>query len=103
MEGSIIRSKEQWIELGEKPTKYFYQVEHKHQSRNVISELRVALPFLGPLWGDLNLVGFPFVFLGRPSIFCPRRGDLNFGSLVGGVFFHFVNCLINWSEIIYNC
>ena len=42
VEGSILRSKEQWIELGEKPTKYFYQLENKRQSRNVISELRVG-------------------------------------------------------------
>ena len=42
MEGSIIRSKEQWIDLGEKPTKYFYQLEHKCQSCNAISELRVG-------------------------------------------------------------
>ena len=39
VEGSIIRSKEQWIELGEKPTKYFYQLENQHQSRNVINAL----------------------------------------------------------------
>ena len=28
-EGAIIRSREQWIEFGEKPTKYFYQLEQK--------------------------------------------------------------------------
>ena len=42
VEGSIIRSKEQWIELGEKPTKYFYQLEKQRQSRNSINELRVG-------------------------------------------------------------
>ena len=32
VEGAMIRSKEQWIELGEKPTKYFYQLECSRQS-----------------------------------------------------------------------
>ena len=38
----MVRSKEQWIELGEKPTKYFYQLECSRQSRNAISALRDA-------------------------------------------------------------
>ena len=42
VEGSIIRSKQQWIELGEKPTKYFYQLENQCQSHNVINALRVG-------------------------------------------------------------
>ena len=42
VEGSIIRSKEQWTELGEKPTKYFYQLEQQCQSKNAINELRVG-------------------------------------------------------------
>lgn len=42
VEGSIIRSKEQWIELGEKPTKYFNQLKNKRQSHNVINALRVG-------------------------------------------------------------
>ena len=42
VEGAIIRSKEQWIELGEKPTRYFFQLETKRQSRNAIQELRVG-------------------------------------------------------------
>ena len=42
MEGSIILSKEQWIELGKKPTKYFYQLEKQRQTRNSINELRVG-------------------------------------------------------------
>ena len=40
-EGSIIRSKEKWTELGEKPTRYFYQLENQRQTRNSITELRV--------------------------------------------------------------
>ena len=40
IEGCIIRSKEQWTELGEKPTRYFYQLEKPRQSRNAIHELR---------------------------------------------------------------
>ena len=39
--GSIIRSKEQWTELGEKPTRYFFQLEVKRQTRNAIHALRV--------------------------------------------------------------
>ena len=41
VEGSILRSKEQWTELGEKPTRYFFQLETKRQTRNAIQELRV--------------------------------------------------------------
>ena len=41
IEGCILRSKEQWTELGEKPTWYFYQHENSRQSRNAIHELRV--------------------------------------------------------------
>ena len=42
VEGAIICSKEQWIELGEKPTRYFFQLKTKRQSRNAIQELRVG-------------------------------------------------------------
>ena len=42
VEGAIIRSREQWLEFGEKPTKYFYQLERQRQSRNSINELRVG-------------------------------------------------------------
>ena len=41
MEGAIIRSREQWLEFREKPTKYFYQLEKERQTRNQINELRV--------------------------------------------------------------
>ena len=41
-EGAIIRRKEQWIELGQKPTKYFYQLESSQQSRNAIFALQDA-------------------------------------------------------------
>ena len=40
LEGCILRSKEQWTELGEKPTRYFYQLEASRQSRNAIHALR---------------------------------------------------------------
>ena len=40
-EGCILRSKEQWTELGEKPTRYFYQLENSHQTRHAIHEIRV--------------------------------------------------------------
>ena len=41
IEGCILRSKEHWTKLGEKPTRYFYQVEKSHQTRHGIHELRV--------------------------------------------------------------
>ena len=41
VEGAIIRSREQWLEFGEKLTKYFYQLEKQRQTRNAINELRV--------------------------------------------------------------
>ena len=43
IEGAIIHSKEQRTELGETPTKYFYQLENKRQTRNSIPELRFNL------------------------------------------------------------
>ena len=42
VEGNIIRSHERWTELGEKPIRYFYQLENQQQSRNVINKLRRA-------------------------------------------------------------
>ena len=42
VEGAIIRSREQWLEFGEKPTKYFYHLEKQRQTRNSINELRVG-------------------------------------------------------------
>ena len=42
VEGAIIRSREQWLEFGEKPTKYFYQLEKQCQTHNVINELHVG-------------------------------------------------------------
>ena len=42
VEGNIIHSHECWTELGEKPTRYFYQLENKQQSRNAIDKLRRA-------------------------------------------------------------
>ena len=42
VEGNIVRSKEQCVEVGEKPTRYFSQLESKQQSRNSITELRVT-------------------------------------------------------------
>ena len=40
-EGCILRSKEQWTERGETPTRYFFQLENTRQSFNAIHELRV--------------------------------------------------------------
>ena len=38
VEGGIIRSREQWLEFREKPTKYFYQLGKQRQTRNSINE-----------------------------------------------------------------
>ena len=40
VEGGIIRSREQWLEFREKPTKYFYHLEKQRQTHNQINELR---------------------------------------------------------------
>lgn len=39
-EGCILCSKEEWTELGEKPTRYFYQLEASGQLCNAIHALR---------------------------------------------------------------
>ena len=42
-DGIKIWSKENWLEFGEKPTKYFFQLENKKQTfKNSISALRVG-------------------------------------------------------------
>ena len=38
--GSIIRSKTRWIEHGEKPTKYFFNLEKRNYNRKVIKSLK---------------------------------------------------------------
>ena len=38
--GAIFRSKVRWVELGEKPTKYFFNMEKKNYNKKVISELK---------------------------------------------------------------
>ena len=37
--GSIIRSRAQWVEEGEKPTRYFYQLEKSHANKKNMSKL----------------------------------------------------------------
>ena len=39
--GAQIRSKAQWIEEGEKPTKYFFNLEKQTQPKNAINELEI--------------------------------------------------------------
>ena len=41
-EGAIFRSKVRWIQEGEKPTKYFFNMERKIFNKKIISELTVA-------------------------------------------------------------
>ena len=41
-EGAIFRSKVRWIQEGEKPTKYFFNMERKNFNKKIISELTVA-------------------------------------------------------------
>ena len=38
--GSILRSKTRWTEQGEKPTKYFFNLEKQNYNRKVIKELK---------------------------------------------------------------
>ena len=37
----IFRSKSRWVEKGEKPTKYFFNLERKNYNKKTISELRI--------------------------------------------------------------
>ena len=41
-EGAIFRSKVLWIEEGEKPTKYFFNMEKKNFNKKVITELKIS-------------------------------------------------------------
>jgi len=41
-EGAIFRSKVRWIEEGEKPTKYFFNMEKKNFNKKVITELKIS-------------------------------------------------------------
>ena len=38
--GAILRSKVRWAEQGEKPTKYFFNLEKRHFNRKVITEIK---------------------------------------------------------------
>ena len=38
--GSIVRSKTRWIEQGEKPTKYFFNLEKRNYNHKTIKELK---------------------------------------------------------------
>ena len=38
--GAILRSKVKWVELGEKPNKYFFNMEKKNYNKKVIKELK---------------------------------------------------------------
>ena len=38
--GVIVRSKELWVEHGEKPTKYFFNLEKMREKKKVVSELK---------------------------------------------------------------
>ena len=41
-DGAILRSKIRWIEQGEKPTKYFFNMERRNYNKKTITELTVA-------------------------------------------------------------
>ena len=41
-DGAILRSKIRWIEHGEKPTKYFFNMERRNYNKKTITELTVA-------------------------------------------------------------
>ena len=52
--GAQIRSRSKWIYEGEKNTKYFFNLEKRHQSSNVIKELRTQE---GNLSNDYEIIG----------------------------------------------
>ena len=41
-DGAILHSKIRWIENGEKPTKYFFNMERRNYNKKTITELTVA-------------------------------------------------------------
>ena len=41
--GAILRSEVRWVEQGEKPTKYFFNLEKRNFNRKVITEIRPTL------------------------------------------------------------
>ena len=41
-EGAILRSKIRWIEKGEKPTKYFFNMEQRNYNKKIITELTTS-------------------------------------------------------------
>ena len=51
--GAQIRSRAKWIEEGEKPTKYFFQLEKKKQPKNTIRKLTTAN---GDLTSDIEIL-----------------------------------------------
>ena len=55
----MISIKEQWIEIGEKPTKHFFQLENKHQSWNSILELRVNNTLVTSIINKNQTCGIP--------------------------------------------
>ena len=46
LSGVIVRSKEQWVEQGEKPTKYFFSLEKKRQQKKEMTELNSSAGIL---------------------------------------------------------
>ena len=40
---AMFRSKERWLEQGEKPTKYFFNLEKRNYDRSLVKELKVPV------------------------------------------------------------
>jgi len=40
---AMFRSKARWLEQGEKPTKYFFNLEKKNYDRKIVKELTIRM------------------------------------------------------------
>jgi len=40
--GAIFRSKARWVEKGEKPTKYFFNLENRNYEKKIVSQLQIG-------------------------------------------------------------
>ena len=40
--GAIFRSKARWVEKGEKPTKYFFNLEKRNYEKKIVSQLQIG-------------------------------------------------------------
>ena len=70
--GAIIRSKTKWIEQGEKPTKYFFNLEKRNYHRKTIKSLK--RPDGELITNELEILKEIELYYGNLSI-CHRQGE----------------------------